>query len=157
MMRHPNKKYQHIEFREDQKLPKEFKFNPEQFGTMKRGTTPDNFPLATIKDVWKNVKFTETSVFEREDEIVEPGIDFLELMAKNGTLVARTDNDDDDADDIEKFRASINEEDLEFEGMEEEDSLAFFSRSGQGMDVYRPEFGGGAPYGGEGGPVGDGY
>ncbi|KAA8497616.1 hypothetical protein FVE85_5201 [Porphyridium purpureum] len=135
MLEHPNPKFRRIEFQEFQKPPKGFNWDKKYPGTMPPGQAGDNYPLESIEDVWKGVDLTVSSVYDREDEIIEPCVDFLELVANSGKLVSRNHDAGFDEDNFEKVakkvRAQVQEEDLEFDprGDEADEFSSFYKDS----------------------------
>mmetsp|Transcript_4932 Transcript_4932/g.5065 ORF Transcript_4932/g.5065 Transcript_4932/m.5065 type:complete len:185 (+) Transcript_4932:10-564(+) len=144
MLIHPNKNLRKIEHLEIDKPPKKYIWNEKAFGSLKPGTAGDNFPLETIAEVWKGMQLQEFDRDEVAAEITDPDEDFLEMIAASGRLVLRTSNDDEVDEEYEKIRAGITEEDLDFDG-EEEEALSYYTRSENGasfgQDPYQAEYG----------------
>lgn len=129
----------------EQKGPPEYKWNPDYPGTLKPGSVDDNYPLSKVleSDVYDNIVYEELDMYEREPQIFEVDEDLLEWLAKQGRLIPRgAENDEEFETEMEKQVNGITEEDLEF-GEDDSRMIAYYSRQGEGSAM-----GAGNDYGG---------
>lgn len=114
--------------------PPEYKWDPNFPGTLKPGLVDDNYPLSEVLEsgVYENMKYEELDMDGREPQIFELEEDLLEWLSKQGRLISRDAEDDDEFEtDVEKQMNGITEEDLEFR---DDDSrmIAYYSKQGEG-------------------------
>eukprot|EP00179_Madagascaria_erythrocladioides_P004550 CAMPEP_0198310764 /NCGR_PEP_ID=MMETSP1450-20131203/2711_1 /TAXON_ID=753684 ORGANISM="Madagascaria erythrocladiodes, Strain CCMP3234" /NCGR_SAMPLE_ID=MMETSP1450 /ASSEMBLY_ACC=CAM_ASM_001115 /LENGTH=145 /DNA_ID=CAMNT_0044013611 /DNA_START=164 /DNA_END=601 /DNA_ORIENTATION=+ len=141
----PPKDIQELDAANPVKMP-EFNWNKEYVGTMVPGTDGDNFPLEDIMHVAGSMKYDELDEDERVAEILEPDEDILEWLASKGRLIPRGVEEDDDEFEMKRQMTGITEEDLEFDG-DEDDMLSYYNRhDNPSQDPYANEYGASSTY-----------